>query len=83
MINRIVAHRFRFLAHVSVAAALVASFLVLVTCHEYLEFLVRRSVWTTVAEFLILGGGAILLLYGHLSLLGTLSPVRKLSLIHI
>ena len=75
--NRLLAHRFRYLAHMSFAVAAGAAFMLLRAGHGYLEFIVSPGMGTMLVEFAIFSGSLFLLLYGHLTILSVLSNLRR------
>ncbi len=77
-LNRLVAHSFRFMAHLAISGLASIVFLTLFTAAGYLEFIFSAPMAAEVARF---AGFAVifsLLLYAHLSILSELSGWKRI-----
>lgn len=78
-VNRLVAHRFRFLSHLGLAGVMAVLFLLLKTASEYYAFLFPPGGPGDGRELALSGFVFFLLLFGHLSILSSMSFVKRLT----
>lgn len=78
-VNRLVAHRFRFLLHLSLAGSVIVLFLVVTTAFEYYSFLSSSEAFSNTIKLVSAACVFFLLLLGHLSIISTITFVKRIT----